>query len=112
MYVPPSPKRRPGSTHIASLQQCRSDEVVEYLRQAKHLSVVEIHLIEHKDGYFAQPPNLLERRAAWKKGLVDVLKKSPSRDRKVLRWKVAKIYWQPLDRCLAREVVEAEELEV
>jgi len=83
---------------------------VKYLRQAKNLSVVEIHLVEYDDGRFTQPPNFLERRKAWKAGLVDVLKKSPSRDRKLLRWKVARIYRKPLDRCLAREVVEAEEL--
>ncbi|KAF9645681.1 hypothetical protein BDM02DRAFT_3189524 [Thelephora ganbajun] len=91
---------------------CTSDEVVKHLREAKHLSVVEIHLAEYVEGRLDQSSNVLGRRKAWKACLIDVLKNSPSRDRKFLRWKVAKIYSQPDEKRLVREIVETEELEV
>ena len=83
---------------------------MEYLRQAKHLSVVEIRFFGRRDGHYSQLPDSL--RKAWKSGLIDVLKSSPSKDRKFLRWMVFRTYLQPVDKYWAREVVEAEELEV
>jgi len=46
----------------------------------------------------------------WKVSFIDVLKNSPSKNRKFLRWTV--IRWQRIDYNYLREVVEAGELEV
>lgn len=104
-----SPSSITSGIHLLyTLQQYKSDEIVKLLRQAEHLSVVETHFIEHRDKYSGK----LERRKAWKAGLVDVLKNSPSEDRKFLRWKVSQIHPRATDRFAVHEVVEIEELEV
>lgn len=87
------------------------EHLVKPLRQAKNLSIVEVHLADPKDSY-TESPGVLAGLEAWKAGLVDVLKNSPSKDRKFLRWNVAQVCQAPSDNCYVREVVEAEELEV
>ena len=52
------------------------------------------------------------RREACKAGFVDVLKNSPSKDRKFLRWKLTQFYKRPVDDRYIHEVIEVEELEV
>lgn len=78
---------------------------MEHLRQAKHLSVVEAHFYERK-WYHSDSE---EDRRVWKMNCIDVLKNSPSKNRKFLRWKVAQEYTYPIDDYA---VIEAEELEV
>ena len=75
-----------------TLRQSGGDDAVfELLRRAEHLAVVEINLIELHGCPPETPPGLLkERRRVWKKGLVDVLKSSPSKERKFLRWRVTR----------------------
>ena len=41
-----------------------------------------------------------------------MLKNSPSKDRKFLRWNLDQIYLRPIDCCYIREPAETEELEV
>jgi len=84
---------------------------VKPLRQAKHLSVVETRLYENK-GPLGENPELLGKRKAWKAGLIDVLKNSPSEDRKFLIWNLIQVYQQPTDGCYVNEAAETEELEV
>ena len=56
-------------------------------------------------------PELLGKRKAWKAGLIDVLKNSPSKDRKFLRWNLIEV--QPLgDYDIFEVLAESEELEV
>ena len=100
-YVRPPCQRRLRSAH--SPQQFYSDDVVKCLRQAKHLSVVEIHLQEGSLHGLWDPH---QQRKARKEALIEVLKKSPSKDRKFLRWEVIETSFPD------RRVVEAEELEV
>jgi len=76
-----------------------------------HLSVVEIHLIEGKGG-FLEDLDFLEKRKAFKSDLIDVLKNSPSKDRKLLRWHLTQVHLEPATYCYTREVVEDEEFEV
>lgn len=50
---------------------------------------------------------------AWKTGLIDVLKNSPSKDRKFLKWDIVRLWLQPFDNDgYTRTVVEAGEMEV
>jgi len=72
---------------------------------------VETRLIGNK-GSLGEDPELLGKRKAWKAGLTDLLKNSPSKDRKFLRWNFIQINEQPVDGCYVREVAETEELEV
>jgi len=68
---------------------------------------VEIRVTGHRDD-----PRFLEGAEVWKAGLIDVLKNSPSEDRKFLRWTLARSYRRLVDNRIIDEVVEAEELEV
>jgi len=90
--------------------------VLKHLRQAKHLAVVEVDLIEDHCGPFKDPPDVLEeKRNAWKRGFIDVLKDSPSKDRKFFRWWIAHTRWIPrpnLPPSSSYDVVEKGELEV
>ena len=56
-------------------------------------------------------PELLRKRKAWKAGLIDVLKNSPSKDRKFLRWNFVQIE-QSVYGSYVRKVVGTGELEV
>ena len=87
------------------------ERLVKPLRQAKNLSIVEVHLADPKDGSM-EPPGVLAALEAWKAGIVDVLKNSPCKDRKFLRWNVARACRAPSDNCFVRDVVETEVLEV
>ena len=100
---PSLPSTIPRSRLCYPLQQSRND-VITHLRQAKHLSVVEIYLA----GSMAD----LGEKKAWKAGLIDVLKNSPSKHRKFLRWNVVKFYVGPRRRHGCQSVLETEELEV
>ena len=94
-----------------ALRQSRGDEdLFKSLRQVEHLAVVEIDLIEvHSDASETQTllDALKENRRAWKWGLVDVLKSSPSKERKFLRWRVTSSRTYPKSH-----VLETGELEV
>ena len=68
---------------------------------------MEICLDENLPG---QPVDL--RRKAWKKALIDVLKKSPSEDRKFLRWEITRYAPHPVDGRAVNEVLEAGQMEV
>ena len=72
---------------------------------------MEIRLIGNK-GILGDGPALVEKLKAWKAGLIDVLKTSPSKNRKFLRWNVVRIHQQPVGGCCIREVTETEESEV
>ena len=66
-------------------------------------------------GAFGEDTDSLRKRKAWKAGLIDVLKNSPSKDRKSLRWNLTKVYLQPADGRYGRhirEVAETKESEV
>ena len=93
-----------------ALWQSGGDEAVfRLLRRAEHLAVVEINLIEYYGGASETPPGVFkERRRAWKKGLVDVLKSSPSKERKFLRWTVTRDF----SRITLENTLEKGELEV
>jgi len=50
---------------------------------------VEFDLTEDRVGPFEYPLDVLEEKMnAWKRGLTDVLRDSPSKDRKFLRWRI------------------------
>ena len=71
-----------------NLQQFgNGEEVFKSLRQAEHLAAVEIRLYENQD---SRTPLCVweERRRVWKRGLIEILKNSPSKERKFLRWTV------------------------
>jgi hypothetical protein len=81
-----------------------SGVTLEYLRQAENLVVIEIDFIY---GDYEEPGDAPdERQEAWKRDFVDVLKNSPSQDRKFLRWRTTRGEWQRYD------VVASGELEV
>jgi len=75
-----------------------------HLRQAKHFSVVEILVVEAG----GEGQDLVWK--AWRASFIDVIKHSPSKNRKFLRWIVTR--WQCIDNQYVREVVEAGGLEV
>jgi len=68
---------------------------------------VEIRITGHRDD-----PSFLEGAEVWKAGLIDVLKSSPSKHRKFLRWNLVRTYMRLVDNRIIHEVVETEELEV
>ena len=84
------------------------------LRQAEHLAIIEVDLIEHKCWPFYDPLDVLEeKRNAWKRGFIDILKDSPSKDRKFLRWGVAHTRSYPGPNLpQSYDIVEKGELEV
>lgn len=88
-----------------------SDGIIEHLRQAKHLSVVEIIDLDWSKPSW-ESPNLLKKRKAWEAGLIDVLKNSSSKDRKFLRWSLTQLKLRHVDHCWVREVMGTEVLEV
>ena len=71
---------------------------------------MEIHLVECKDPF--EDKDWLGERETWKAGLIDVLKNSPSKGRKFLRWNITEICQDPSDSSYFRKFVEAGELEV
>jgi len=64
-------------------------QAFKHLRRAEHLSVVEFDLVESQEKRSDQPQDVLEEKMnVWKRGFADVLKDSPSKDRKFLRWRI------------------------
>jgi len=88
-----------------------SKSLVKSLQRAKNLSVVEIRLSdsEHRPGRL---PDTLAKLEAWKTCFIDVLKNSPSKDRKFLRWNVAQLPTGSVRTRYFWEVLEAGELGV
>jgi hypothetical protein len=86
---------------------------IECLRQLKYLTVVDVDLEEEKD---YEPPDAAgweNARKIWKRKLIDLLRDSPSTERKFLRWKISQSYPRADGgRGRAYDVVESEELEV
>ena len=74
-------------------------------------SFVDSRLSGHRDS-LDEDPSFLGRRKAWKAGLIDLLKNSPSKDRKFLRWSLVQADLRPVDNRYVRQVVESEVLEV
>jgi len=72
---------------------------------------VELRLVRRSNTLLGVPV-LLREWKEWKEGLIGVLKDSPSKGRKFLRWIVVRIYDQSDGNRLVREVLEAGELEV
>jgi len=72
---------------------------------------VEINLVEN-GGPPGGDPDLLGKWKVMKEGLIDVLKNSSSKDRKLLRSNVTQTYQTAFDRRYVYFVVEDEELEV
>ena len=58
---------------------------IEMLRQLEHLTVVDASLEEENEPHDS---DWEETREGWKRDLISILKDSPSKDRKVLKWKV------------------------
>ena len=85
--------------------------LVKDLQQAKNLSVVEIHLSDSQSNSERLPDTLAELET-WKTCLIDVLKSSPSKERKFLRWNVAQRVLRSADVPYVWEVLRAGELEV
>ena len=75
---------------------------------------MEVDLLEDKSTFYAESDQAIEEiRDAKKRGFVEVLKKSSSKKRKVLRWRtVARWDWKSDEPPQAYRVVESEELEV
>ena len=94
-----------------TLEDDTAKHLVRYLQQAKDLAVVEIHL-SGPGLRSRQPPDELARLEAWKPRFIDVLKNSPSKNRKFLRWNLVRLTMQPGDPRYMWEVLEAGELEV
>lgn len=107
---PPLLRRQIITSGIDDLHRFQGiEEVFKDLRGAKHLAVVEVDLICNLDSPFRYPPDVLEEeRDAWKSGFIDVLKNSPAKDRKFLRWRTAHTRSSPK----IYDVVENGELEV
>ena len=89
MYVPVS---LVSVIHLfdAPWQSGGHEEVFKTLRQAEHPAVVEISLLGFQydgSGTLRLPDAIKERWRVWKRGLIDVLKSSPSKERKFLRWR-------------------------
>lgn len=84
------------------------DDVVKYLRQARDLSVVELRVADP----FAQSSDSMAKLETWKTRIVDVLKDSPSKDRKFLRWSNSRAYPKSYCASYDDEAVVAGELEV
>lgn len=65
-------------------------DVFNHLRRAKHLAIIEVELIEHNDCEFGYPRNMMEEdRKVWKRGFIGILKDSPSKNRKLFRWRTS-----------------------
>lgn len=84
-------------------------EPIKRLRQLKYLAIVGVDLSERKDN---EPPETVQEREIWRRELISILKDSPSKDRKILRWRVVQSYRHPGTIRLLYDVVEDEELEV
>jgi hypothetical protein len=83
-------------------------EQFKLFRKLKHLAVIDIDLAQETD----HPAGWESTRATYKRELVRILKDSPSRERKFLRWKVVQRRARALDDDRPYDVVEKEELEV
>jgi hypothetical protein len=89
----------------------KSEQVFKHLRRAEHLSVVEFDLVKDRSSPFEYPPDVLEGEMnAWKRGFTDVLKDSPSKDRKHLRWRI--VHTNPFAMTQNYDIVESGESEV
>jgi hypothetical protein len=77
----------------------------------KHLAVIDADLEEERDYKFLEV-DWEKARETWKRELINLLKDSPSTDRKVLRWKIVQSYPHPQGANRVYNVVETEELEV
>jgi len=77
----------------------------------EHLSVIEFDLIKDRCDPFENPPDVLEEKMnAWKRCFTDVLRDSPSKDRKFLRWRI--VHTQIFAVPQTYDIVENGELEV
>jgi len=85
--------------------------LIKDLRRLKHLAVVDVELDERRDCRPADAADRERERKAWKRELVNLLKDSPSTERKFLKWTVTKSHLRTVFGW-AYEVVESEELEV
>lgn len=92
VYIPsPSVNTIP---RVDAPQRPRNDYIFNQLRKLKHLAIIEVDSIEHN--FIEQENNVHDPsryasedvRINWKRDFIGVLKDSPSRDRKLLRWKV------------------------
>jgi len=86
--------------------------LVRELRRLKHLAVVDVELEEAKDRESTDESGPEKGRKAWKRELINLLKDSPSTERKFLRWKIVQIFIRADGRSRGQEVVVNEELEV
>ena len=74
---------------------------------------MDVELEEDKDRGFVDAAGREKGRKRWKRELIDLLKHSPSTERKFLRWKIAQSYLRTgVDFGWAHDVVVNEELEV
>lgn len=58
-------------------------KVFDQLRRLEHLAVVEVDFVQHWTSFYSS-----DMRNAWKRSFIEVFEDSPSRDRKLLRWRV------------------------
>lgn len=96
--------------HVLNMPpQCDRKQLQE-LRQLKKLSVIDVDIERRGEA----PADWEQTRAIWKKELTSILKDSPSRDRKILRWKVVRPNLNSFSDDILRtyDVVENEEIEV
>ena len=86
--------RTPG-THELIVSAQADPKPVEHLRALNHLAVVGLDFTIHPDEAGTARSEFYKARAkkdleVWKTYLVEVLKNSPSKERKFLRWRVYK----------------------
>lgn len=99
--------------HTFTVPLQSDNEYIKKLRQLTHLDLIEADLDEAMDYKPLQHEGAREKaRKDWKREFVDLLKDSPSTDRKVLRWKVVQSYPHPVRAGRAYDIMETEELEV
>jgi len=92
--------------------QCDSAPIKE-LRQLKYLTGVDVEFKEERDREPGDAADREKGRKMWKRELVNLLKDSPSPERKFLRWKIIQSRF-PTNGGYgwSHEVVENEGLEV
>ncbi|KAF9782909.1 hypothetical protein BJ322DRAFT_180839 [Thelephora terrestris] len=99
----------PNLREIGVVGSTKSDrEQFKLFRKLKYLAVIDIDLAQEND----HPADWESTRVIYKRELVRILKDSPSRERKFLRWKVVQRRTRALDDDRPYDVVEKEELEV
>jgi len=110
-----SPRQQSAISGFDSSRKLENKDSFEHLRRAVHLAVVDIDLIEYLDSPFGSPPEVVEDRVDdWKRGFIDVLKNSSSKDRKFLRWRIVhtSVYRRPDSPMKGYDIVASGELEV